>query len=91
MEEEVKKNLRIFNSICYAAAAWNEIFSIPVFFLITTKLITVSFGLFALVQLLFIPFYWLAGIEKMFFLTFLTDSIMLGIVFLSVDMPVKQV
>ena len=91
LREETKKSVRVFESICCAAAAWNKIFSIPLLLLITTRLITVSFGLFALIQGLFIPVDWIEGVDELFYLFFINDFVMLVIVFTAADMPSKEV
>ena len=91
LKDDVKNSVRIFDSICCATSAWDEVFSIPILFLITSRLITVSFGVFAIIQGFFIPVEWLVQLDSIFYTVFLTDFSMLGIVFTAVDMPTKEV
>lgn len=91
VEESLIISQQIFGYICCATAEWNNVFSMPVLFLLATKLVTASFSLFGVVQGLFIEEILLTGVHWLLFIVVVTDCLMLLVVFGAADKPVDEV
>ena len=90
-EERMKKSQILFADICKATKEWNGIFSFPALFIITSKIITASCSLFAFIQGLLIPNYYLTTVRWFMLATSTMDCIMMVIIFTAADMPVNEV
>ena len=82
----------IFGYICQSTREWNRIFSVPLLFVISTKLVTVSCSLFGFIQGLIIPNNdYLSMMRWLTLSTSLLDAVILAIIFTAADMPVNEV
>lgn len=70
---------------------WNGIFSLPILFLLATKIVTASFSLFGFLQGLFMKEILLSGIHFLLLVIFLLDCFMQLVVFMAADKPIQEV
>ncbi len=82
---------RLFGFICQSTTEWNRIFSFPALFIISTKLITASCGLFAFIQGLITPNDYLSTMRWLMLSVSLLDLILMLIIFTAADMPINEV
>ena len=88
----MKTRQRIFDYICQATAEWNRIFSIPLLFIISSKLVTVSCSLFGFIQgLIILNNNYMSMMRWLMLSTSLLDAVILAIIFTAADMPVNEV
>ncbi len=87
----MKTSQRLFGYICRATTEWNHIFAWPTLFIVATRVVTVACSLFAVIQGLIIPSYYLTAMRLFMLFGFSMDCIMMAIVFTAADMPVNEV
>lgn len=82
---------RLFGFICQSTTEWNRIFSFPALFIISTKLVTASCGLYAFIQGLIMPNDYLSTMRWLMLSVSLLDLILMVIIFTAADMPINEV
>ncbi len=87
----IKTNQCNFNNVCLATAEWNRIFSIPIFFIISTKLVTASCIMFSFIQGLILPNVFLNTMRWSMLSNLFMDLFTMFTVFTAVDIPVQEV
>ena len=87
----MKSSRRVFGYICCATATWNNIFSVPILFVVATLLITVAFSLFGFIQGFFIKEILFTGVHWLLLFFHLGGFITLVFLFWTTDKPVQEV
>lgn len=87
----LKKSQIIFNNLCLATIELNHIFSLPALLIISSKLVSILYSLFSIIDGVIKPNVFN---EKAFLMnpfTFLVDSIVIYVYLTSADSPIHHV
>lgn len=89
--ESLRRNVKIFHYLCRASSELNDVFSLPAFFILTTKLLFVITVSYVFIYNFFHPNYFLEDYSMAFPYMFVMDSVRIFVLLASADMPVNQV
>ena len=82
---------QLFCTICKATGNSNNIYSLPVLFVVTTKLVTAAASLFIIIQRVIRPDIRMGTIASIMMASFIFDWLYICVIFLSSDLPIDQV
>lgn len=82
---------QLFCTICKATGKSNTIYSLPVLFVVTTKLVTAASSVFIIIQRVIRPDLRMGTIAYIMTASFIFDWLYICIIFLSADLPTDQV
>ena len=89
--ESLRRNVKIFHYLCRASSGLNDVFSLPAFFILTTKLLFVITVSYVFIYNFFHPNYFFEDYSMAFPYMFVMDSVRIFVLLASADMPVNQV
>ncbi|XP_046446901.1 putative gustatory receptor 28b [Daphnia pulex] len=89
--KELRQNALIFDYLCQASSELNDLFSVPVLFILTVKFVTVVSGAFTYIYSFTYSNLILGNVLFVSPFLFVCDWIRLLVIFAAADMPVNQV